>query len=163
LFYLIFKSGSPADIVNNLSDLIIDKPFTARVVKSVGYVIHVTLTDESGVDVLSQLTTAPSNTRQSDIPTELYAGRSDAYIPPELDGSAPTEEILMYLSPAIPGGSDRVFVSHIVSPTDFYVQLGTSSDILTELSDGLQFQYNNLFAEEGRLEYISVGTVCCAR
>ena len=153
MFYLLLsKNWNDGDLVQKLSDLILFNEFTARVEQCIDGMIYVRLSNESGVNILQQLITTPLENLESVVA-----------IPSELDVAVPAPEILMYLSPVIPSDSVQVFVSHITAPDDFYIQLGASSDMLSEMSQALQDQYDQLQPHEQLLTNLAVGSVCCAR
>lgn len=56
-----------------------------------------------------------------------------------------------------------VYVTHVVSPSDFYIQMASVESQLTELADQLIEKYDSTDAGELKLADVTVGALCCAR
>ena len=56
-----------------------------------------------------------------------------------------------------------VYVTHVVSPSDFYIQMASVESQLTELADQLMEHYESSDADELKLPDVTVGSLCCAR
>jgi len=62
-----------------------------------------------------------------------------------------------------PSGVSEVCVTSSESPSDFYVQLTSVEDELSQMADDLVGEYDGMSASECQLSSVHVGSVCCAR
>ena len=62
-----------------------------------------------------------------------------------------------------PSDPTEVCVTSAESPSDFYVQLTSVEDELTQLANELVDEYDSLSASERQLPSVEVGRLCCAR
>jgi len=56
-----------------------------------------------------------------------------------------------------------VYVTHVVSPSDFYIQTASVESQLTELAEQLMEEYDASGSDELKLSEVNVASLCCAR
>ena len=62
-----------------------------------------------------------------------------------------------------PSDAVDVCITFAESPSDFYIQLASVEDELSDLADELISEYDSLTADDRRLANVSVGGLCCAK
>jgi len=87
----------------------------------------------------------------------------------DLKSFASTHKELFVVQPKVslpvaqpPPDNVDVYITHVVSPSDFYIQMTTIESDLTQLVEQLSEQYNSGNTEVLKLGELAVGDVCCA-
>ena len=65
--------------------------------------------------------------------------------------------------PDCPSDATEVCITSALSPSDFYVQLTSVDDELSQLADNLMNYYECIAGSECQLMSVDIGSVCCAR
>ena len=151
-------SSSADNICDRLDELILGKQYDATVVSTIGRVLQVNLVDETGADVRKQLG------------EELFSQpEENVHIVETVEVTPSTEKVststeLAFPRADIPQGECEVWISNAVSPSEFYIQLKDSEDVLYALADKLQTDYHPFRkVPDHGLQKVEVGALCCAR
>ena len=151
-------SSSADNICDRLDELILGKQYDATVVNAIGRVLQVNLMDETGTDVKKQL-----GEELFTQPEEKVHLVETVEVTPSAEGVSTSTELALPKAD-IPQGEFEVWISNAVSPSEFYIQLKDSEDVLYALADKLQTDYHPFrkVADHG-LQKVEVGALCCAR
>ena len=82
-------------------------------------------------------------------------------VPPQTQ--AKTEGAEQYATQSIIPGKQAAFISHLDSPTEFYIQLPSQTEELTAYMDALYYEYAEFGAQDKVISSASVGQPCCAK
>ena len=137
------RDMAAAATLDDVADDLLGLQFSATVVA----------VDASSDVVTVQLETADTGESFQDAHPQLFAR------PPA------TTTVSLPAMPAPPHDEVDVYVTHVDSPSDLYLQMAAVEAQLTELTDQLAEVYDAAAADELKLpsDHLAVGTVCCAR
>jgi len=127
-----------------------EKVFTCTFVSRSQSPYTVTLKDD-GIDIGQQLFGGSTSETADTSTTEQTSGSFVAGVASELAVAEP------------PSDATEVCVTCAESPSDFYVQLTSVEDELSQLANELMDEYDSLSASDRQLPGVEVGSLCCAR
>lgn len=158
LAYRCVLEGCEVELVSSkLEELTLDQTLTVtfRTTESSPYMVNLQL--ENGADV-STLFASEADENRTSTPAASDKGTVESV---EHDGGAAAEVDRKRVA-LKEGHRVKVTVSHVISPSLFYVQCDDSLTRLDELAENLLEHYSSLAEGDGLIENLAVGQVCAS-